>query len=246
MLYLYDPDNHHEKLNGVRLPVTDNLSEAKGILVLGGDGRMLQAIQLFHQSRKPFIGLNFGHLGFLMSEPNEDVIKEIVGGEINYINVEMLAVFLPGGERRLAFNDVWMEKASKNPVRIRISINGTVWFDPLCADGAIVATPAGSTAYSGSSGGVVVPIDTEGIVLTGISPMLFHYWRSSLLSKKSVIRFEAQETLKRPVRLCIDNREEILGVEDVQIRCSNEFVELGFAKSQDFQQKVLELQMPKM
>ena len=227
------------------LEVVDTPKAAEVILVLGGDGTMLKAIRQYREHRVPFYGLNFGHIGFLMNEATEEAIVEIGGGLVDLLELKLLSADLYDGggqiRRELAFNDFYFERASTQTARVRILVDGKMRLDELTCDGVIVSTPAGSTAYNAAAEGIILPIDSNSIVVTGICPALFHHWRTAQLSDRSVVTLEALEADRRPVRFLADGIE-IARVTKATIHCADESITLGFARSQDFREKIADLQ----
>lgn len=221
---------------------------ATDILVVSGDGGMLSAVQSYHLLKLPFCGINVGHVGFLMNECTESVVEEIMRNDTVSVSVRMLeaVVTRSGGEaiKIYAFNDLFFERASSQAANIKVSVDDKVYFDSLICDGVLVCNQVGSTAYNASAGGVIVPIETEAMVLTGICPAIFHHWRSSLLASTSKVVLEPLNTEKRPVRFSYDGKI----IEDAikaSISYSEETVELKFAESQRFREKSLRLQFLK-
>lgn len=234
----------HLKKIGARL--MENPDQAEGVLVMGGDGTMLRAIRKFYSCEIPFIGLNFGHIGFLMNKPNASVLKEIAADKIDFVSVRLLCADLYDrfGKklgREFAFNDFYFERASVSAANIRVVIDGVERISPLICDGVIAASAAGSTAYNASAGGVVLPISANSMVLTGISPYLFNFWRTSQLSGDSKVELAALDIDKRPIRFLADG-VEIPNVAKAIIKYSAKKVKIGFAKSEKFREKVLNLQ----
>ncbi|MCX6744873.1 MAG: NAD(+)/NADH kinase [Candidatus Parcubacteria bacterium] len=226
--------------------LTTHLSKAAKILVLGGDGTMLKAIRQYGVNEIPFCGLNFGHIGFLMNEYIFNTIKQITDNKLNYISVPLLeAKLFDRHDKRIgltyAFNDIYLERSSTNTAKISISVGKEVYFDPLISDGVIVASAAGSTGYTASAGGVIVPIETNSLIVTGICPALFHRWKSSQLAPDSRVILAAKELDKRPVRMVADG-DEIPNAVKAEIYYSDKKVCLAFLASQDFRRKVLDLQ----
>lgn len=229
-----------------RMTVVDDPCVAEGIVVLGGDGTMFRAIRAHKGCGVPFYGLNFGHLGFLMNEARLTVLKELYAGSVEFVSVRLLAgdLYDRTGKlvaQELVFNDFYFERASPQTANIRVAVDGVTLLDPLVADGVIVCTSSGSTAYNASADGVILPIGTNSMVLTGICPMLFHHWRTAQLSEGAVVTLEALDTEKRPVRFIADGLEVPEAVKAL-IRYSDSSVRLGFAKSYNYKQKVLDLQ----
>jgi len=225
---------------------TNDIKKAESILVLGGDGTLLQTVRRFRKFGKPFFGLNFGHVGFLMNEPIEKAIRELAIGETSLITVNLLEAMICDQRgrslgREEAFNEFYFERAGTQMAHLEVRVNRKARFLPLFADGIVVCTPAGSTAYNAAAGGQVLPVENKAIVLTGICPAVFHHWRSSILPADSVIEIAAVEPKKRPVRLMADGIK-IPGAARIVVRSSDSIVRLGFVRSQDFREKVLRLQ----
>lgn len=222
--------------------------EAEGILVMGGDGAMLRAIHTFYELEIPFLGLNFGHIGFLMNKPEDVIIKEILAGDVDYVSNRLLQADLYNrlGDvgRRFAFNDFYFERSSTAAANVKVAIDGIERLKSLICDGIIVASAAGSTAYNASAGGVVLPIDSNSMVLTGISPYLFNYWKTSQLSGDSRVELTSLNISVRPVRFIADGME-IPDVTKAIIKYSEKKVKIGFAKSENFKEKTLNIQFLK-
>ncbi len=220
--------------------------QAEALLVMGGDGTMLDAIRKYQGFGLPFVGLNYGHVGFLMNTASVEVIEEIADDFTQSVTTQLLKADLydQAGNRLppvLAFNDFYMERTRIAAAYVRISVEGTVLFDPLIADGVIVSTAAGSTAYNAAAGGMIVPLDASAICLTGISPAIFHSWRTSVLSISCQVTLEALSTEQRPVRLLADGKL-IKGVQKAIVSAADCYVQLLFARSYDYRQKVLNAQ----
>jgi len=227
----------------------DSPEQADYILVTGGDGKMLEAIGKFWQFGKPFFGLNYGHIGFLLNEPNKptNAISELCRDKVTIIESKLLEIWLRKKNLDIiaqhhAFNDFVIERTQPQSAKINVTIDEDEYFSPLTCDGIIVSTAAGSTGYNGSAGGVIVPINTNSLVLTGISPAVFENWRSSQLSETSQIVLTPVERAKRPVRFIADGNQ-LEDCHNVLIKVSEQHtVRLAFLNSQAFQKKVLRLQ----
>ncbi len=230
-----------------RTVIVDDVNQADLIVVCGGDGAMLDAIGSFWHNFVPFVGFNFGHIGFLLNDPSKEVVDEILTDRVEVVAVRLLKAQLFDEKGRYkgevyAFNDVYFERTSVQTVNLRVAVNGRVKFNPLIGDGVIVATAAGSTAYNAAAGGVIVPLNVDSLILTGICPAVFHHWRSAQLPAEAKVTLEALDLDKRPLRLVVDGRE-ISGVAKVEVELSDKQVQLVFAASQKFKEKVLSLQL---
>jgi len=228
--------------------VAKDFSEAKCILVFGGDGTMLRAIRKFWKKGLPFAGFNFGHVGFLVNEATERILLEVVSGRQKFFPVYLLQAQLydKNGKylgNEIAFNEFYAKgKRLLHTPKIKVTVDDKVRFDPLICDGVIVCTQAGSTAYNASAGGEILPIETQAMVLTGIAPTVFHRWRSSVLPRDTKVVLEAVDAEERPVAFISDNKV-MPGVNKVVISYSDCSVALSFAVSQDFREKVLKLRL---
>jgi NAD+ kinase len=218
------------------------------ILALGGDGTMLKAIHKHWLLDKPFFGLNFGHLGFLMNRNSSLILEEMAHGNFDTVESRLLEaeVGLASGSWHLeyAFNDFYFRIGNCGmSARMRVEIDGVTRFDPLSCDGVIVCSAAGSTAYNASSGGAILPIGTDNMVLTGISPAIHHRFKTIQLAAHAQIRLSPLELIKRPSDFFSDGRR-IDQATSAVITLSNRKVQLLFAKSENYRKKVQDIQFP--
>ena len=216
------------------------------VLVLGGDGTMLRAIREHWQLRVPFIGLNTGHLGFLM---NERLPEELVDLELVSYNLPMLRVEAkrPDGETTwgLAFSDVWLERAEGQAAWLRVDIDGETRVAKVVGDGMLVSTAAGSSAYARAMGAVPVPIDTPTLTLAGSNIFQPRFWKPMILSDESLITLSSLDySGKRPLRCYIDGLP--LGMmQEIEVRRSlSASVELAFTKQFDPSARLLRSLFP--
>ena len=186
------------------------IASADAIVALGGDGFMLQTLHRHLTDRIPIYGMNRGSVGFLMNEYREDMLRErLAAAEITRVHpLRMHAVDIDGNDfEALAINEVSLFRQSYQAAKLRISVDGKVRLKELVCDGALVATPAGSTAYNLSAHGPILPIDAPLLALTPISPFRPRRWRGALLPNQAVISFEVIEAEKRPVSAVADHTE---------------------------------------
>jgi NAD+ kinase len=194
------------------------LEEAGTVVALGGDGFMLQTLHAVEGREVPVYGMNRGTVGFLMNAYREsDLRQRLARAEHAVINpVRMRASPIGGGvEEALAINEVSLLRAGPQAAKLRVSVDGKVRMEELVCDGALVATPAGSTAYNYSAHGPVLPISAEVLALTAIAPFRPRRWRGALIPKDALVRFEVIEPHKRPVRADADSRpvQDVVWVE---------------------------------
>ncbi|MEZ5772460.1 MAG: NAD kinase [Defluviimonas denitrificans] len=194
------------------------MDKADVIVALGGDGFMLQTLHATEHLDVPVYGMNCGTIGFLMNEYGEEDLPERLGvAEEEVVNpLAMLAISVDGKEHRaLAINEVSLLRAGPQAAKLRISVDGKVRMEELVCDGALVSTPAGSTAYNYSAHGPILPIGAEVLALTAMAAFRPRRWRGALLPKTARVRFDVLDAGKRPVMADADGRSarDILWVE---------------------------------
>jgi len=194
------------------------------IVALGGDGLMLQTLHKFMNSGKPIYGMHRGTVGFLMNEFSEEHLPErIAAAQINVIHP--LVMRARDGQGRThehrAINEVSIFRQSAQAAHLRILIDGKERLTELIADGVLVATPAGSTAYNLSVQGPIIPINAPLLALTPISPFRPRRWHGALLPDKAKVTIEVLEAEKRPVAAVADH-DEVRFVRSVDIAMDHE------------------------
>ncbi|MEL6434812.1 MAG: NAD kinase [Pseudomonadota bacterium] len=192
--------------------------DADVIVALGGDGFMLQTLHQSHNLGVPVYGMNRGTVGFLMNEYSEDdLLERLAAAEQEIINPLVMTAHTSAGTQHeaLAINEVSLLRAGPQAAKLRISIDGRLRLDELVCDGALVATPAGSTAYNLSAHGPILPIGSDVLALTAVAAFRPRRWRGALVPKTSVVRFDVLEPEKRPVMADADSNwiENVLWVE---------------------------------
>jgi NAD+ kinase len=195
--------------------------QADVIVALGGDGFMLQTLHQIEGSGIAVYGMNCGTIGFLMNEYAEDgLYARLAAAEQTVLNpLSMTAVDSAGTTHRaLAINEVALLRAGPQAAKLRISVDGKVRMEELVCDGALVSTPAGSTAYNYSAHGPILPIGSEVLALTAMAAFRPRRWRGALLPKEAVVRFDVMEPQKRPVMADADSRNSVREVVSVEIR----------------------------
>ncbi|MGZ3365464.1 MAG: NAD kinase [Caulobacteraceae bacterium] len=184
--------------------------EADAIVALGGDGFMLETLHRNLPSSRPIYGMNRGSVGFQMNEYGEDqLIERINAAEHAAIfPLAMHAICRDGQEvRAMAINEVSLLRQTHQTAKLKILIDGKVRLEELVCDGALVCTPAGSTAYNLSAHGSIIPIGAQVLGLTPISAFRPRRWRGALLPHTAKVTFEVLEPDKRPVSAVADNVE---------------------------------------
>lgn len=195
--------------------------EADLIVALGGDGFMLQTLHGTQALDVPVYGMNCGTIGFLMNEYVEPgLIERLEAAEEEVINPLAMRALAADGTATdaLAINEVSLLRAGSQAAKLRISVDGKVRLEELVCDGALVATPAGSTAYNYSAHGPILPIGSDVLALTAMSAFRPRRWRGALLPKTAEVRFDVLEPRKRPVMADADSRRSASDVVSVTVR----------------------------
>lgn len=192
--------------------------DADVIVALGGDGFMLQTLHATQSLAAPVYGMNRGTVGFLMNTYNEaDLISRLADAEEEMLNPLMMRATCvdQSVHEALAINEVSLLRAGPQAAKLRIAIDGRLRMEELVCDGALISTPAGSTAYNYSAHGPILPIGSDVLALTAIAPFRPRRWRGALLPKSARVVFDVQEPEKRPVMAHADSRafENVASVE---------------------------------
>jgi NAD kinase len=181
------------------------------ILVVGGDGTMLHAVQQYWRCRVPFFGVNAGHLGFLLNSQEEAARNpfppaQIVTRHLPMLRVDFQLVNDAGDEtgwvNEVTFSDAWVERATGQSAWVEVSVDGRVRIPRLVGDGVLVSTAAGSTAYARAMGATPLLADTPAWLLVGNCVSQPPLWKSALLSMENVVEVKNVDPYKtkRPLR----------------------------------------------
>jgi NAD+ kinase len=184
--------------------------EAEVIVALGGDGLMLQSLHRFMGQGKPIYGMNRGSVGFLMNEYQETGLTErLRRAESTIIRpLSMTATDTLGKVHKArAINEVSMLRQTYQAAKLRLSLDGTERLAELVADGVLVCTPAGSTAYNLSANGPILPLNAPLMALTPLSAFRPRRWRGALLPDTATVTIDVLEADKRPVAAVADHFE---------------------------------------
>jgi NAD+ kinase len=186
------------------------LEQADVIVALGGDGLMLQTLHATEGRGLPVYGMNRGTVGFLMNTYREELLLErLNAAEEAVINpLRMHAVRADGSAAdALAINEVSILRAGPQAAKLRILVDGRERMPELVADGVLLSTPAGSTAYNYSAHGPILPIGAGVLALTPMAAFRPRRWRGALLPKDAKVTFEVLDADKRPVSAVADSTE---------------------------------------
>ncbi|TMJ17931.1 MAG: NAD kinase [Alphaproteobacteria bacterium] len=188
------------------------LDEAEQVIALGGDGFLLQTLHemLSRERICPVFGMNRGTVGFLMNEWRLDGLNDRIRGAraFSVAPLKMVAETV-SGERFVhhAINEVSLLRETRQTAWLEVSVNGRVVLPELVCDGVLVATPAGSTAYNLSAQGPILPLGSNLVALTPISPFRPRRWRGALIPDELKILVRVLDATKRPVSAVADQYE---------------------------------------
>ncbi|MDC1353367.1 NAD kinase, partial [Pelagibacteraceae bacterium] len=160
------------------------------IIVLGGDGFMLQTLKKLYKFKKPFYGINSGNYGFLMNKfSNKNFLKNLKNARNIKIHPLQMSVKTKNNQlkKSIAINEVSILRQSKQASSISITTNKKNIIKNLISDGVLVSTPAGSTAYNLSAHGPILNLDSNKLAVTPISPFRPRRWRGTIISDKSKV-----------------------------------------------------------
>lgn len=196
-----------------------SVESADVIVALGGDGFMLQTLHATQNNPAPVYGMNRGTVGFLMNEFSvDDLSKRLEFAEEEIIHpLAMTAITVDGSvHKALAINEVSLLRAGPQAARLEIIVDGKRRMEELVCDGALLATPAGSTAYNYSAHGPILPIGADVLALTAMSAFRPRRWRGALLPSAARVTFNVLDPNKRPVMADADSRS-VANVKSVEI-----------------------------
>ena len=205
---LIDLTNDHKNIDGIDL-----------VVAVGGDGLMLHLLHQYEAAKIPVYGVNCGTVGFLMNSLREENFLESLqaASEVKLFPLRMNVTDINGqNHSHIAINEISLLRQSSQAAKIRVQINGQERIKTLAADGILVATPSGSTAYNFSAGGPIIPFGSEILALTPISPFRPRNWHGALLPLKSKIKLEVLKYDTRPVSATADFNS-IQNVKEVEI-----------------------------
>jgi len=187
-----------------------SLKKSNIIIVLGGDGFMLQTLKKLYKFKKPFYGINSGNYGFLMNKfSNKNFLKNLLTSRSIQIHPLQMSVKTKNNQlkKSIAINEISILRKSKQASSISITANKKNIIKNLISDGVLVSSPAGSTAYNLSVHGPILNLDSKKLAVTPISPFRPRRWRGIIISDKSKIIIKNLDSNKRPINAVADNFE---------------------------------------
>ncbi len=226
----------------MRVVDTVPIDQADVIVVLGGDGTMLQTMHDNLHRNLPIYGMNCGSIGFLLNLYSPDFLtKRILKARTVTLNPLMMTAHRKNGEvvQAAAINEISLWRNSRQAAKLCIDVDGVNRLAELICDGVMVATPAGSTAYNLSAHGPILPLQSQALALTPICPFRPRRWRGAILNHDAKITLRVLEQDKRPVHAAADSLE-VTDIERVEIsRNPDMHINLLFDPDHSLEERIL-------
>jgi len=212
------------------------------IIPIGGDGILLKSLHDFNELNKPFFGINYGSVGFLMNSTSNKDLNAVVKNSKS-TDLKPLKMTAKDEDDKIydsiAYNEVSLMRQSHQASKFQIKINETTRMKELICDGVLVSTSAGSTAYNLSAHGSILPLDSKLLALTPISAFRPRRWRGALLSEKNIIEITVINFKDRKVSVTADNIE-FRNIKEVIIQSSkNKNCKILFDNNHSIEDKIL-------
>jgi NAD+ kinase len=218
------------------------------IIVIGGDGFMLQTLKKYKNSKKFFYGINSGNYGFLMNKfSSKNTIKNLNKAKMISISPLEMSVINNQGliKKSLAINEVSILRQSRQAAFLSIKNGSKQIIKKLIADGVLVSTPAGSTAYNLSVYGPILSLNSKKLSIAPISAFRPRRWKGKIVSDKITIKIKNLNPIKRPISAVADNHE-FRNAKVITIKRSNKIkFNLLYDKSRSLQKKIILEQLRK-
>ena len=211
------------------------------IIVIGGDGFMLQTLKRDKNSKKQFYGINSGNYGFLMNKFSaENIIKNLT--KANMISISPLEMVVKNNNNQirksLAINEVSILRQSRQAASLSIKHGSKQIIKKLVSDGVLVSTPAGSTAYNLSVHGPILSLNSKKLSIAPISPFRPRRWKGKIVNDKLKIVITNLNSTKRPISAVADNLE-VRNAKSISVKTNNKIkFNLLYDKNRSLQKKI--------
>lgn len=220
-----------------------NIDNIDAVVAVGGDGLILHLLHEYENYDIPIYGINCGTVGFLMNkiEDDENLIHTIEAAKESILKPLRMEVIDINDNFHsfLAINEVSLLRQSSQASKIRISINDKERIKCLVADGVLLSTSAGSTAYNFSAGGPIIPFGAKILALTPISSFRPRNFNGALLPSNSIVKFEILSYKERPVSATADFTE-IKNIKMVKIfEDKNKFFKILFDPNHSLEERII-------
>ena len=211
------------------------------VIVIGGDGFMLQTLKKNKNSKKQFYGINSGNYGFLMNKfSSKNIIKNL--SKANMVSISPLEMIVKNKSNQirksLAINEVSILRQSRQAASLSIKQGSRQVIKKLVSDGVLVSTPAGSTAYNLSVHGPILSLNSKKLSIAPISPFRPRRWKGKIVNDKLKITIKNLNPIKRPISAVADNLE-VRNAKFISVQTNNKIrFSLLYDKSRSLQKKI--------
>jgi len=211
------------------------------VIVIGGDGFMLETLKKNKDFKKQFYGINSGNYGFLMNKfSSKNIIKNL--SKANMITISPLKMVVKNKNNQikqsLAINEVSVLRQSRQAASLSIKKDNNTLIKNLVSDGVLVSTPAGSTAYNLSVHGPILSLNSKKLSISPISPFRPRRWRGKIVNDKSIITITNLNPRKRPISAVADNLE-VRNAKSIKIKTDKKIkFNLLYDKNRSLQKKI--------
>ena len=217
------------------------ISKSNFIIVVGGDGFMLQTLKKFHRFKKPFYGINSGDYGFLMNKfSKKNTVKNLIKAKI--IKIHPLEMIVKNNSKKvkksIAINEISILRQSRQAASLSIYYGSKQVIKNLVSDGVLVSTPAGSTAYNLSVHGPILSLNSKKLSISPISPFRPRRWKGKIVSDKSKITIKNLNPSKRPIS-AVANNIEVRNAKNIIVKTNQKIkFNLIYDQSRSLQKKI--------
>ena len=218
----------------------EKIERSNFIIVIGGDGFMLQTLKKNKKLNKSFYGINSGDYGFLMNKFSKKFfIRNLSKAKtVNIYPLEMSVTTKNGIRKYIAINEVSILRQSRQAANLSIKSNKKNIIKKLVSDGVLVSTPAGSTAYNLSVHGPILNLNSKKISIAPISAFRPRRWAGKIVSDKSMVIITNLNSKKRPISAVADNIE-VRNAKKIAIKVQNKIkFTLLYDKNTSLQKKI--------
>ena len=219
----------------------DQFKKDNLIIVIGGDGFMLQTLKINKNSKKQFYGINSGNYGFLMNKfSSKNIIKNL--SKANMVSISPLEMIVKNKSNQtrksLAINEVSILRQSRQAASLSIKQGSRQIIKKLVSDGVLVSTPAGSTAYNLSVHGPILSLHSKKLSISPISAFRPRRWKGKIVNDKSKIIITNLDPSKRPISAVADNLE-VRNAKSIAVKTNNKIkFNLLYDKNRSLQKKI--------
>ena len=219
----------------------DKINKPNLIIVIGGDGFMLKTLKKNRKSKKFFYGINSGNYGFLMNKYSlKNITRNLTKAKM--ISISPLEMIVKNNKNQvkkyLAINEVSILRQSRQAASLSIHYGSKNIIKKLVADGVLVSTPAGSTAYNLSVHGPILSLNSKKLSISPISPFRPRRWKGKIVNDKLQINIKNLNPLKRPISSVADNIE-VRNAKNIFVKTNKKVrFNLLYDQSRSLQQKI--------